>query len=211
MERCDKHTTRAAEGSCALCGAKLCEECVSDRRDKIVLCYECAFKATTGDFEKWKKEKDIAAEVSKAQIKKPAKERISGFNLFLIISLSLIVLECGVIMTDYLLIRSNDVSYISSNTITKRYKLDLNAQNLHTISVAIESYKINNGGTLPKDIDALIPDFLDSQPLDPVSGLGYLYQTDNKNYTVICPTPEVHGMRYLMSKNGKVYYLKLEE
>ncbi len=211
MERCDKHSTRIAEGSCASCGAKLCEECVSDRRDNIILCYECALKATTNDFEKWEKEKTIAAEVQKAQIKKPAKERISGFTLFLIISLSLIALEGGIIMTDYFLIKSKDVSYISSNTITKRHKLDLATLDLHTISMAIESYKTNNGGTLPKDIDTLIPDFLDSQPLDSVSGLEYLYQTDNKNYTVTCPTPEVHGMRYLMSKNGKVHYLKLEE
>lgn len=211
MESCDKHPSRIANDKCASCGAKLCDECISDRRGDIVLCYECAMKATTSDFERWEKEKTVKAEIQKAKIKKPRKEGVSGFSLFLIASLFIIALEGGVIIADYFVLRSEDVSYISSNTIKERSMLDLSVQNLHMISMAIESYKKDHGGILPEDLKALVPDYLSSIPVDPFTDLDYEYLFEDDNYNIICLKPEVYGMRYLKSINGKIYYMKFEE
>jgi len=211
MERCDRHPERIAKGICASCGDRLCDECISDRRGNIVLCYECAMKATTSDFEKWEKKKDAEAEIQRTKIKKPEKEGIGGFGWFMIIALSIIAMEGGVIATDYFVVRRGEVSHISSNTITKRYELDVSSVNMHTISMAIERYKDDHTGALPEDLSALVPDYLDSIPADPVTGLDYEYSAEDGNYSVICSAPEAHGMLYLKNVNGKLYYMKLKE
>ena len=210
MEKCDRHLEREARGVCASCGDRLCDECISDRRGDIVLCFECAVKATAGDFEKWDREKKAEAERRMVKVKKPGREGIGGFGWFLIITLSIIALESGIIATDYFVVRRGEVSRISSNTITRRYNLDISSMNMHKISMAIERYKDDNGGSLPKDLSSLVPDYLDSVPADPVTGLDYEYSAGDGGYIVICSTPETHGMEYLKNVNGKLQYMKLE-
>lgn len=211
MERCDRHPERTAEGICASCGDRLCDECISDRRGDIVLCFECAVRATAGDFDRWERERETEAEVRRAKIKKPGKEGIGGFGWFLIITLLIIALEGGVITADYFVVRRGEVSYISSNTITKRYNLDILSMNMHRISMAIEKYKDGHGGAPPEELGALVPDYLDSIPVDPVTGLDYEYSVEGGGYSVICSAPEAHGMLYLKNVNGKLRYMKLEE
>ncbi|MBN1573892.1 MAG: hypothetical protein JW984_11910 [Deltaproteobacteria bacterium] len=211
MERCDRHSERIAKGICTSCGDRLCDECISDRRGDIVLCFECAVKATAGDFEKWERKKDAEAEIRRAKIKKPEREGIGGFGWFLIITLSIIALESGIIATDYLVVRRGEISRISSNTITKRYNLDVSSVNMHKISMAIEKYKDGHGGAPPKELSALVPDYLGSIPADPVTGLDYEYLAEDGSYSVTCSAPEAHGMLYLINVNGKLHYKKLEE
>ena len=211
MERCDRHTERIAKGICASCGDRLCDECISERRGNVVLCFECAVKATANDFEKWEREKAVEAERRKTQIKKPGREKIGGFGWFLIITLSIILLESGVIATDYFVVRRGEVSHISSNTITKRYNLDVSSMNMHKISMAIERYKDDHGGVLPEDLEALVPDYLGSVPVDPVTGFEYEYSAGDGGYSVVCSAPEAHGMEYLKNVNGKIHYKRLEE
>jgi hypothetical protein len=168
-------------------------------------------KATSNDFEKWEKEKTVEAEVRKAKIKRAKREEISGFTLFLIASIFVIALEVGVITADYFILGGEEVSYISSNTIKERSMLDLSMQNLHMISMAVESYKKDNGGALPEDLDSLVPDYLSSIPVDPFTDLDYEYLFEDETYNIVCLRPEVYGMRYLKNINGKIYYIKLEE
>lgn len=211
MESCDKHPSKSAVGKCTSCGAILCDECVSDRRGDILLCYDCAMKATTRDFERWEKGKSAEAEMRAAKIKKTKREEFSGFTLFLIASIFVIALEVGVITADYFVISGEEVSYISSNTIKQRSALDLSMQNLHILSMAVESYKEDNGGLLPDKLGVLVPDYISSVPADPSTGLEYEYLFEGDTYNIVCDNPEVYGMRSLKNINGKIYYTKIEE
>ena len=51
-------------------------------------------------------------------------------------------------------------------------------------AIAIERYRIAHGGELPSTLDALVPQYLDAQPIDPYSGKPLHYQHAGANYVV---------------------------
>ena len=161
MDQCSKHADRKAVGTCLSCGRYLCEECVAQGKGGKVLCFDCAVKVTTDEFDEKEKRYRVVAAVRKQEAgkvaKKDARRGPKAFVLFVVIGSIIILLQGGVILADYLLQNRGETSFIWSNLIEIRYERDRCVDNLHRVSGRWRMYK--------KDHEALSRR---SQPLSPI-------------------------------------------
>lgn len=72
------------------------------------------------------------------------------------------------------------------------------------ISSAIETYFAMNL-EYPEKLDLLVPDIIDSIPVEPAENKQYLYTTDiDENFAVILPNPKKYNVTELKVENGKI-------
>jgi len=214
-EYCRNHSDRKAVGNCAGCGSPVCQECVSEQRSGKFLCFDCALDSSLDDFSELnKKQKELGeqkkSEVVRYQKKKEKKKEKRAFRIFLIVCLVIIAFEGGVLLVDYYLQGKEESSFISSHEMELRYNRDVSVNDLHVIGAAIEAYQSENNGELPKDLGMLIPGYLKNLPMDPFTGREYIYAIEYGGYRVESPNPELHGLRYLVNRNGRIYHEEID-
>jgi hypothetical protein len=210
MERCSKHTEREAVGRCISCGRNLCDECLAQEKGGKLLCYDCAVKGTLDDFDRKEEKGRAIAAARKVRAKKAAREGVSGFTLFVIVGVAVILLQGGVILADYLLQKPGDTSFIWSNVIKVRYERDRCADNLHRLSGMMEAYRKDHGG-LPRDLTDLGDTGDGSVFRCPATGQPYAYDSGGGSYTLTCPSPGAHDLLFLFDRDGKLSWRKAEE
>jgi len=71
-------------------------------------------------------------------------------------------------------------------------------QNIKHIATAIEFYAKDHKGKYPKKLKDLIPRYLPSMPVCPITGKFYEYKKEGEDYYVKCPNPKEHKMEILM-------------
>lgn len=72
-------------------------------------------------------------------------------------------------------------------------------QNIKHIATAIEFYASKNkNGKYPEKLKDLIPKYLPSMPVCPITGKFYEYEKKGDDYFVKCPNPKEHKMEVLM-------------
>jgi hypothetical protein len=211
MEQCSRHPDRWAVGKCISCGRNLCDECVAQEKDRRLLCYDCAVKGTLDEFDEKEKKGRAAASVRKKRAKKAVRERVSGFAVFVVVGVVVILLQGGVILADYLFSSPGETSYIWSNLIEVRYERDRCADNLHRLSGMVEAYSKDHGGGLPLDLTTLADTGDGSVLRCPATGRPYLYESGGGSFTLTCPSPEAHGLLFLFDRDGKLNWRKAEE
>lgn len=75
---------------------------------------------------------------------------------------------------------------------------------LMKISSAIETYFAMNL-EYPEKLELLVPDIIDSIPVEPAENKQYLYATDiDENFTVMLPNPKKYNVTELKVENGKI-------
>jgi hypothetical protein len=210
-EYCRNHSDRKAVGSCAGCGAPICQQCVSEQRSGRFLCFDCALDISLDDFsELSKKQRELGnqrrSEVARFQKKKEKKKEKRAFRIFLIVCFVIIAFESGVLLIDYYLQQKEESSFISSHEMELRYNRDVSMNDLHLIGTTIESYQSRNNGALPKDLSMLVPDYIEDIPTDPITGSDYIYGIEDGEYRVESPHPESYGLRYLVNIDGSIYH-----
>lgn len=71
-------------------------------------------------------------------------------------------------------------------------------QNIKHIATAIEFYAKDHKGKYPDKLKDLIPRYLPSMPICPITGKFYEYEKKGEDYYVKCPNPKEHKMEVLM-------------
>jgi hypothetical protein len=211
MDQCNKHPGREAVGECLSCAAYLCDECVSQKEGDRLLCYDCAVKVTLSEFDKKEKRGQVIAAVRQEKAKKASREGMRGMTVFVIVGAIIIVLQGGVVLTDYLMRNPGETSFIWSNLIQARYERDLCAGNLHRLSLTVETYKKDHNGGLPPSLDSFVPGGDDTVLVCPATSQPYLYTFHEDSYELSCPSPREHGLVYLSDENGKMKWRNAEE
>jgi hypothetical protein len=210
-ENCRNHPDRRAVGVCRACGKPICRQCVGEQRDDMLLCFDCALESSLDDFSEWdtkqvQRGKERRSEVDLHRKRREKKTEQKAFRIFLVVCFVIFAIEGTILLTDYLLQRKEEISFISSHEIERRYNRDVSVNDLHMIGNAIESYTSQNTGALPEDLDALITEYMVTLPTDPMTGRDYTYGVVNGEYIVASPNPELYGLRFLANRNGRVYH-----
>ncbi|MFH1377734.1 MAG: hypothetical protein ABIH86_03180, partial [Planctomycetota bacterium] len=71
-------------------------------------------------------------------------------------------------------------------TMLKFYVSSISRRNIAIIGLALEIYRIRNGA-YPDSLEALVPDILDSIPVDPFTGDNYKYAKTRDSITISLP------------------------
>lgn len=211
---CRNHSHRKAVGVCTSCGAPICQECVSEQRNGKFLCFNCALESSLDDFSELDQKQSERGEQKRSEValyrkKREKRKEKRAFKIFLIICFVIFALESGVLLVDYYLQKKEEISFISSHEMELRYNRDVSMNDLHVIGTAIESYQSQNNGELPRDLGTLVPDYIKDIPTDPISGREYIYVIEDGGYRVESPHPELYDLRYLIHRNGRMYYEKV--
>ena len=75
---------------------------------------------------------------------------------------------------------------------------------LMKISSAIETYHAMNL-EYPENLELLVPDIIDSVPVEPAENKQYIYSTDiDENFTIQLPNPQKYNISELKVENGKI-------
>lgn len=90
----------------------------------------------------------------------------------------------------------------------RKYKFlqTISVENIRGLATAVEYYAKDNGGKFPKELKDLIPKYLKTMPVCPVSGKFYEYKVTNGDYTIKSPSAKELKMEELMfsSRRGWV-------
>ena len=89
----------------------------------------------------------------------------------------------------------------------QRFLQMISIENIKAIATAIEYYAKDHAGNFPAELKDLIPKYLNTMPVCPVTGDFYKYQQDkDKNYTIGAPKPSVYGLSemFFSSQRGWV-------
>ena len=81
-------------------------------------------------------------------------------------------------------------------------------ENIKAIATAIEYYAKDNNGKFPAKLRQLIPRYLKSRPVCPVSGDDYIYAVDGDKYEIKVPDPSKYGMEVLMFSSDRGWVTK---
>ncbi len=211
MNQCSTHPEREAIGKCLSCGKYLCDECVAQKKEKMLLCYDCAVKVTLDEFDTKEKRGQVIADARRKEAKKVPREGVRKMTIFVIIGAIVVLLQGGIILTDYLMRNPGETSFIRSNLIQTRYERDLCADNLHRLALMVEKYKRDHKGSLPPELAGLAGADDDSVLGCPASGQPYLYTLHEDSFEITCPSPQTHGLVFLFDDNGQLKWRKAEE
>jgi hypothetical protein len=79
-------------------------------------------------------------------------------------------------------------------------------ENIKGLATALEYCAKDNKGKFPTELKKLIPTYLKSMPVCPITGKDYEYKLEGDDYTIRCPNPKDHKMEEIMfsSKRGWV-------
>jgi hypothetical protein len=211
MNQCSKHPEKEAIGKCLSCGKYLCDDCVAQKKENRLLCYDCAVKVTLDEFDTKEKRGQVIAEARRKKAKKASREGMRNITVLVIVGAIIIVLQGGIILTDYLLRSPGETSFIWSNFIQTRYERDLCAGNLHRLALMVDSYKRDHNGNLPPDLASLAQAGGNSDLACPASGAPYRYTLHEGSFELACPSPEAHGLVFLFDTDGELKWRKAEE
>ena len=77
-------------------------------------------------------------------------------------------------------------------------------RDLMKISSAIETYHAMNL-EYPESLELLVPDIIDSVPVEPFENKQYIYSTDiDENFTIQLPNPSKYNINELKVENGEI-------
>jgi len=77
-------------------------------------------------------------------------------------------------------------------------------ENIKGLATALEYYAKDNKGKFPSELKKLIPSYIKSMPVCPITGKDYDYKLEGDDYIIRCPNPKEHKMEEIMfsSKRG---------
>jgi Tfp pilus assembly protein PilP len=76
-----------------------------------------------------------------------------------------------------------DIKTVINEQVSKNTSLDSERKEMVKIQVALSSFRVKNN-RYPKQLNELVPDYLDTIPLDPKTGVAYKYTVTGDNYTL---------------------------
>lgn len=87
-----------------------------------------------------------------------------------------------------------------------RFLQTISVENIRALATALEFYAKDNGGKFPQELKQLIPNYLKSMPVCPVTGKFFEYQLNGNDYTIRSPGVKELRLNELMfsSKQGWV-------
>ncbi|MCE1246359.1 MAG: hypothetical protein LWY06_06925 [Firmicutes bacterium] len=77
-------------------------------------------------------------------------------------------------------------------------------ENIKGLATALEYYAKDNKGKFPSELKKMIPSYIKSMPVCPITGKDYEFKVEGDDYIIRCPNPREHKMEEIMfsSKRG---------
>ena len=89
-----------------------------------------------------------------------------------------------------------------------RFLQMISIENIKAIATAIEYYAKDNSGVFPKQLKDLIPKYIQSMPVCPITGQFYKYQQEKDNYTIGVPQPKAYGLSEMLFSSQRGWITK---
>ncbi len=81
-------------------------------------------------------------------------------------------------------------------------------ENIRGLATAVEYYAKDNKGQFPKELKDLIPKYIKSMPVCPVSGKPYEYKISNGDYIIRSPSAKDLKLNELMFSSRRGWITK---
>lgn len=100
--------------------------------------------------------------------------------------------------------QGGESNYVPPEVEKKSAELQV-LDDLEYLSTAVQSYYATEL-QYPISLSALVPNYIDSLPTDPLSGKPYIYESDEHTYfKIIAPDPKAYNYKELYVENGELY------
>lgn len=81
-------------------------------------------------------------------------------------------------------------------------------ENIKLIANALEAYASRNNGKYPSKLKDLIPKYVVTMPVCPITNKLYEYKVEGDNCSIACPNPKEHQMNTLMYSTSRGWITK---
>jgi hypothetical protein len=84
-----------------------------------------------------------------------------------------------------------------------RFLQMITVENIKTLASSVEYFAKDHGGKFPIQLKELIPGYIKSMPVCPITGGIYNYTIEGDNYSISAPRPDVYGLKELMFSSSR--------
>lgn len=81
-------------------------------------------------------------------------------------------------------------------------------ENIKAIATAVEYFAKDHKGKIPAQLKELIPNYLDTMPVCPISGMSYIYKVEGDTYSISAPRPDSYGLKEMTFSSTRGWVTK---